>query len=63
MIHEDRQKLSPKTLDLKRAIDSLEKEHASMLVEWIRRNDSEFAHELKDYLFTEKPVTEIEEKA
>jgi hypothetical protein len=95
MFHEDRQKLSPKTLDLKRAIDSLkeeleaidwynqradatddpelgkilrhnaaeEKEHASMLIEWIRRNDPEFAHELKDYLFTEEPMTEIEKKA
>jgi ferritin-like protein len=38
-----------------------EKEHAAMLVEWIRRHDGAFAHELKDYLFTEKPVTEIEE--
>ena len=38
-----------------------EKEHAAMLVEWIRRHDDAFSHELKDYLFTEKPVTEIEE--
>jgi ferritin-like protein len=38
-----------------------EKEHAAMLVEWIRRHDEAFAHELKDYLFTERPVTEIEE--
>lgn len=38
-----------------------EKEHAAMLMEWIRRNDAEFAKEMKDYLFTEKPVTEIEE--
>jgi hypothetical protein len=38
-----------------------EKEHASMLVEWIRRHDEAFSHELKDYLFTERPVTEIEE--
>ena len=38
-----------------------EKEHAAMLTEWIRRQDEAFAHELKDYLFTEKPVTEIEE--
>jgi len=33
-----------------------EKEHASMLLEWIRRRDSKFDHELKDYLFTEKPI-------
>lgn len=38
-----------------------EKEHAAMLVEWIRRCDAAFALELKDYLFTERPVTEIEE--
>lgn len=33
-----------------------EKEHAAMLLEWIRRRDSKFDHELKDYLFTEKPI-------
>lgn len=33
-----------------------EKEHASMLLEWIRRRDSKFDHELKDYLFTDKPI-------
>jgi uncharacterized protein len=32
-----------------------EKEHAAMLVEWIRRNDPAFAKETKDWLFTEKP--------
>jgi ferritin-like protein len=33
-----------------------EKEHAAMLLEWIRRQDPSFSHELKDYLFTEKPI-------
>ncbi len=33
-----------------------EKEHAAMLLEWIRRRDSKFDHELKDYLFTDKPI-------
>lgn len=33
-----------------------EKEHASMLLEWIRRKDPRFTKELKDYLFTEKPI-------
>ncbi len=33
-----------------------EKEHAAMLLEWIRRKDSSFTNELKDYLFTEKPI-------
>lgn len=33
-----------------------EKEHASMVLEWIRRNDPAFSRELKDYLFTKKPI-------
>lgn len=33
-----------------------EKEHAAMVLEWIRRNDSAMDKELKDYLFTEKPI-------
>lgn len=33
-----------------------EKEHAAMLLEWIRRQDLSFAKELKDYLFTDKPI-------
>jgi ferritin-like protein len=33
-----------------------EKEHASMLLEWIRRRDVKFDEELKDYLFTDKPI-------
>jgi len=78
--------ITPRTLSIKQAIDSLreeleavdlynqradicpdetlkgillhnaaeEKEHAAMLLEWLRRNDKEFEHELKDWLFTEK---------
>lgn len=85
MLHEERSNLSDKTLDMKRAIDSLkeeleavdwynqradackneelkkilihnaneEKEHASMLIEWIRQHDDSFAKELKDYLFAD----------
>ncbi len=34
-----------------------EKEHASMVLEWIRRKDPTFSKEMKDYLFTEKPLT------
>ena len=34
-----------------------EKEHAAMVLEWIRRQDPTFEHELKDFLFTEKPIT------
>jgi hypothetical protein len=33
-----------------------EKEHASMVLEWIRRKDPLFSRKLKDYLFTEKPI-------
>ena len=33
-----------------------EKEHASMVLEWIRRKDPSFDKELKDYLFTENPI-------
>jgi hypothetical protein len=85
MLHEKRENLSEKTLDMKRAIDSLkeeleavdwynqradackdenlrkilihnaneEKEHASMIIEWIRQHDENFAKELKDYMFAE----------
>ena len=33
-----------------------EKEHAAMVLEWIRRRDPAFDHELKDYLFTNKVI-------
>ena len=33
-----------------------EKEHASMVLEWIRRKDTSFSKQLKDYLFTEKSI-------
>ena len=33
-----------------------EKEHAAMVLEWIRRRDSVLDDELKDYLFTDKPI-------
>lgn len=33
-----------------------EKEHASMLLEWVRRKDTHFAVQLKEYLFTETPI-------
>lgn len=38
-----------------------EKEHASMLLEWVRRTDDKFSGELKEYLFTEANILEIEE--
>lgn len=93
MTREDRSKLSDKTQDLNRAIDSLreeveavdfynqradactnenlkkilihnaneEKEHAAMLIEWIRQNDDNFSKELKEYLFKEeKDISHLE---
>lgn len=33
-----------------------EKEHAAMLLEWIRRRDPTFSRQLKDYLFTDQPI-------
>src|SRR5688572_32864106 len=35
-----------------------EKEHASMVLEWIRRHDPAFDAHLKQYLFTTLPITE-----
>src|SRR5215472_14836628 len=37
-----------------------EKEHASMVLEWLRRSDAKLSEHLRTYLFTEAPVTEIE---
>lgn len=34
-----------------------EKEHAAMTLEWIRRKDPVFDKELREYLFTDKPLT------
>ena len=33
-----------------------EKEHAAMVLEWIRRRDPVFEHELKDTLFKSGPI-------
>jgi ferritin-like protein len=33
-----------------------EKEHAAMVMEWIRRKDPKFDKELRDYLFTDKKI-------
>lgn len=38
-------------------------EHASMALEWIRRNDAEFDAQLREYLFTEGSITGREEEA
>ncbi len=33
-----------------------EKEHAAMVLEWIRRHDPAFSGHLKDYLFTNRQI-------
>lgn len=38
-------------------------EHAAMLLEWLRRTEPRFAKELKEYLFADGPITEVETKA
>ena len=38
-----------------------EKEHAAMVLEWLRRRDAKLDEPLRHYLFTDKPVLEIEE--
>ncbi len=82
MFQEERSKLSKKTLDLKRAIDSIteeleavdwyqqradacnnielkkillhnmneEKEHAAMLIAWLKNNDNEFEKQIKKFI-------------
>lgn len=39
-----------------------EKEHAAMVLEWIRRHDRVFSQTLKTYLNTRGPIVEIEER-
>lgn len=39
-----------------------EMEHACMVLEWLRRHNADFAGHMQTYLFTEPPITEIEEE-
>ena len=86
--HEPLDKLSPATLDMQRAVQSLmeeleavdwynqrvdactdpelkailahdrdeEKEHAAMVLEWIRRRDPAFDHQLRETLFKDGQI-------
>lgn len=38
-----------------------EKEHAAMVLEWLRRRDANLDRQLRDYLFTDTPVLAREE--
>ena len=40
-----------------------EKEHAAMMLEWLRRRDPKLNEHLRTYLFTEGSILEIEEEA
>lgn len=40
-----------------------EKEHAAMTIEWLRRHDPVLDRHLRMFLFTEDPITEVEERA
>jgi ferritin-like protein len=40
-----------------------EKEHAAMVLEWIRRRDGSFDEVLREYLFREGPITRLEAEA
>lgn len=40
-----------------------EKEHASMVLEWLRRHDTVLDRHLRQYLFTNDPITGIEREA
>lgn len=37
-------------------------EHASMILEWLRRNNPDFDEQFRTYLFTDKPIMEVEEE-
>jgi hypothetical protein len=39
-----------------------ETEHACMILEWIRRGEPVFDKELKEYLFSEGPIAELEKE-
>jgi uncharacterized protein len=38
-----------------------EVEHACMILEWLRRNDPEWSQQMDTYLYSEAPITEVEE--
>src|SRR4029078_905939 len=40
-----------------------EKEHASMMLEWLRRHDPKLDEHLRTYLFTDQTVPQIEAEA
>jgi len=39
-----------------------EMEHACMILEWLRRNEPVWSAQMDTYLYTEAPITEVEEE-
>jgi ferritin-like protein len=39
-----------------------EMEHACMILEWLRRNSTDMEAQMRTYLFTQGPITEVEEE-
>lgn len=94
-LHEPAGRLSDRTVELHRALVSLQEEleavdwyrqradacrdeglrailehnmneeieHACMILEWLRRNHGGFAARFDDYLYSEGPITDVEEAA
>lgn len=40
-----------------------EMEHAAMLIEWLQRDNPDFSTQLRTCLFSDKPITEVEENS
>jgi len=51
---------SPELRDILRHNRDEEKEHAAMVLEWIRRHDRTFEAKLREYLFTEGSIVQRE---
>src|ERR671919_69827 len=52
---------SPELRDILRHNRDEEKEHAAMVLEWIRRRDPSWDRFLRQYLFTDQPIVGLEE--
>jgi uncharacterized protein len=53
----------PELREILRHNSNEEKEHAMMALEWLRRHDAKLDEHMRTYLFTNKPILEIEDEA
>jgi uncharacterized protein len=53
----------PQLREILRHNSNEEKEHAMMALEWLRRHDPKLDEHMRTYLFTSKPILEIEDEA